>query len=76
MPRTDVTTERRALNLRVARALQGALGRHEPLPADASVELRLAHLESQLSEVRSRVNGVFFALVGSLAVELVGRVSL
>jgi hypothetical protein len=53
-----------------------AAGRPEPLPANAGVELRLANLESQLGEVRSRVNGLFFAVLGSLALEVVGKVAL
>jgi hypothetical protein len=77
MPRTDTdVTRRRALNARLAIALRAALGKREPLPSNAGVELRLAHLESQLGEVRTRVNGLFFAVLGSLALEVVGKVSL
>ena len=77
MSPTDRTAARRhSLNVRLGRALGSAFARREPLPANATVELRLAHLEAELGEVRSRVNGLFFAVLGSLALEVVGRVAL
>ena len=77
MPRTDAPSERRrALNDRLSRALAAIAGRRAPLPANAGIEVRLAHLESEVGEVRSRVNALFFALLGSLALEVVGKVAL
>ena len=77
MPRTDATTERRrVLNTRLAHALRTTFGRREPLPPQAGIEVRLQHLESEVGEVRSRVNGLFFAVLGSLALEVVGKVAL
>ena len=77
MSPTDRTAaRRRALNVRLGRALGRAFARREPLPSNATVELRVAHLEGELGEVRSRVNGLFFAVLSALALELVGRVAL
>ena len=76
MSPTDTAARRRALYVRLGRALGSAFARREPLPSNATIELRLAHLESEVGEVRSRVNGLFFALLGSLALEVVGRVAL
>jgi hypothetical protein len=76
MPRTDATARRRALNAQLARALCATFGRRDPLPPEATIELRLQHLESEAGEVRSRVNGLFFAVLGALALEVVGRVAL
>ena len=75
-PTDSTAAKRRALGVRLGRALGSAFARREPLPSNASIELRLAHLEGALGEVRSRVNGLFFAVLSSLTLELVGRVAL
>jgi len=74
-PTDGTAARRRALNARLGRALRTTLGKTAPLPSNASVELRLAHLESELDEARSRVNGLFFAVLSALALEVVGRVA-
>jgi hypothetical protein len=66
---------RRALNERLGRALRTLAGRGQPLPADATIEVRLVHLETAVGEVRSRVNALFFAVLGSLALEVVTKVT-
>lgn len=73
----DASTQARrdALNRRLVEAVRRVVGRHEQLPPDATLGMRLQHLEQELSEVRSRVNGLFFTVLGALAIELVGRVT-
>ena len=44
-----------------------------PTPFDALLEARIRALERQVEEVKGRVNGLFFLLLGSLAVEVVLR---
>lgn len=73
----DASTRARrgALNRRLAEAVHRVLGRREELPPDATLGMRLQHLELELAEVRSRVNGLFFTVLGALAIEVVGRVT-
>ncbi len=68
-------TRREALNRRLVEAARGVFGRRQQLPPDATLGMRLQHLEQELVEVRSRVNGLFFTVLGALAIELVGRVT-
>lgn len=68
-------SRRDAVNRRLARAIQAAIGRRQQLPDDATTDMRLRHLEVEVSEVRTRVNGLFFAVLGSLALEVIGKVA-
>ena len=60
------------------RALARARGAptHAPLTSPSLVEvgLRLSALEREVGEVRSRVNGVLFAVVASVLAQLVSKV--
>ncbi len=73
--RDDSAARRRAINERLATVMRRAFGRRQPLPMDATADVRLRHLEADVAEVRSRVNALFFAALSSLALELLGRVT-
>jgi hypothetical protein len=75
-PPEEATARSRKLNARLAEALRRAFGVRAPLPDDATTDMRLRHLESEVAEVSSRVNALFFAVLGSLALELVGKAAL
>lgn len=40
-------------------------------PFEVAVEQRLRHLEARIEEVKGRINGLFFTLVGAILVQLV-----
>jgi hypothetical protein len=42
-------------------------------PFDALLDLRMKALERQMDEVKGRVNGLVFAVVGAIVVELILR---
>lgn len=73
---TSGSPRRAEVNRRLVKAVRGAFGRRAPLPEGATTDMRLRHLEAEVSEVRTRVNGLFFAVLGSLALEVVGKVAL
>ncbi len=66
----------RSANERLTAVIRRAFAARAPLPDDATVDMRLRHLEVEVGEVRTRINTLFFAVLGSLALELVGRVAL
>lgn len=69
--------DRLAEALRVlARARRGVPAPAAPLVSSSMVEvgLRLSALEREVSEVRSRVNGVLFAVVASVLAQLATKV--
>jgi hypothetical protein len=73
MSQADRADARTRTNQRLARAMRSVLGSPAPLPPDATTDMRLRHLEAEVGEVRTRVNALFFAALGSLVLELVGR---
>jgi hypothetical protein len=63
---------------RVGEALRGlAAGRHRRVERSTEVGdeagARLAALEREVQEVRTRVNALFFAVLTAAAVDLIGR---
>lgn len=69
-------SRRAEVNRRLASAVRAAFGQRQPLPDNATTDMRLRHLETDVAEVRTRVNGLFFAVLGSLALEVIGKVAL
>ena len=63
-------------NERLTGVIRRAFAPRRALPEDATIDMRLRHLESELGEVRTRINTLFFAVLSALALELVGRVAL
>ncbi len=63
-------------NERLTAVIRRAFASRAPLPEDATVDMRLRHLETEVGEVRTRINALFFAVLSALALELVGRVAL
>ena len=63
---------------RLARAVRetarALLPRRRAAPPSGDREARLDYLERELAEVRTRVNALFFAVLGVALGELVGRV--
>ena len=69
------TPDRLAEALRVlARARRTAPREAAAPPSLAEVGLRLTSLEREVGEVRSRVNGLLFAVVASVLAQLVSKV--
>ncbi len=67
---------RAEVNRRLARAVRAAFGQRPALADNATTDMRLRHVEADVAEVRARVNGLFFAVLGSLALEVIGKVAL
>jgi hypothetical protein len=68
---------RRAPRYRFERALRALLLAGRPAPGPhADIQLRLEHLAEGLEETRGRVNTLFFAVLGALVLDLVGRAAL
>ena len=44
------------------------------LATDAVIRLRLDHLEKQIDELKGRVNGLLFTIVGAVGVQIALRV--
>ncbi len=76
MNRAHHNTGRLAEALRVlSRARRAApIAAHAAPPTLLEVGLRLASLEREVAEVRSRVNGVLFAVVASVLAQLATKV--
>ncbi len=77
---TQCTLERRErLQRRLVSTVRRLVGRphghRTPLPDGATTDMRLRHLEAEVAEVRTRVNGLFYAVLASLALEVVGKVA-
>lgn len=67
---------RPSANERLAAVIRRAFASRPVLPEDATIDMRLRHLEADVGEVRTRINTLFFAVLSALALELVGRVAL
>lgn len=66
----------RGANERLTAVIRRAFAPRPALPEDATIDMRLRHLESELGEVRTRINTLFFAVLSALTLELVGRAAL
>lgn len=72
-PRPDRLGEALRVLVRARRATTLPAARATP-PSLIEVGVRLASLEHEVGEVRSRVNGVLFAVVASVLTQLVSKV--
>ncbi len=61
---------------RLTAVIRRAFAPRQAIPEDATIDVRLRYLEDALTEVRTRINALFFAVLSALALELVGRVAL
>ena len=59
---------------RLDRAVRGVFGGRAPLPPAANPAEHLAHLEREMHDVRTRVNGLFFAVIAANLGEVIARV--
>lgn len=77
MPERPERAGTRAPSRRLERALRAVwLSRRATPGPQADIELRLEHLAEGLEETRGRVNTLFFAVLGALVLDLVGRAAL
>jgi hypothetical protein len=60
--------------VRGLRRSQRAEDMEPDLATDALIRLRLDHLEKQIDELKSRVNGLLFTIVGAVGVQIALRV--
>ncbi len=68
------TTEARQTDARLTAAIRALLPRRHAQPPAADTATRLDHLERDVQEVRTRVNALYFSVIGLAIDELASRV--
>ncbi len=72
--RDGPTTDARQIDERLSAAIRALLPRRHAPPPGADTATRLDHLERDVGEVRTRVNALFFSVIGIAVAELATRV--
>ena len=65
--------DRPATDARLTAAIRALLPRRRTPPPAGDTATRLDHLERDIQEVRTRVNALFFSVIGIAIAELAGR---
>ncbi len=68
------TTDARITDARLTAAIRALLPRRHTPPPAGDTATRLDHLERDVQEVRTRVNALFFSVIGIAIAELASRV--